>query len=90
MSTGQTKSKNIHGLALIKRETAKQENGQTVQGTLYYIYNGHGDVTEAVDINNNVLNSYEYDAYGKIVEETETFENPYRYAGYYYDTETQL
>ena len=55
-----------------------------------YIYNGHGDVTKAVDINNNILNSYEYDAYGKIIEEQETFENPYRYAGYYYDMETKL
>ncbi|MDF2866438.1 MAG: repeat-containing protein, partial [Clostridia bacterium] len=71
---------NTYGLSLIKRTTDKEG---------YYLYNGHGDVTKIVDNTNNILNSYVYDEFGKILSETETFNNPYKYAGYYYDKETK-
>lgn len=71
---------NIRGLSLLKRTTNKDG---------YYIYNGHGDVTKILDNTNNTLNSYEYDEFGKILSENETFNNPYKYAGYYYDKETK-
>ncbi len=71
---------NTYGLALIKRNA-------TTKG--YYIYNAHGDVLKILDENNNILNTYEYDEFGSIKAETGTFNNPYRYAGYYYDKETK-
>jgi RHS repeat-associated protein len=71
---------NTYGLSLIKRTTDKEG---------YYLYNGHGDVTKIVDNTNNILNSYVYDEFGKILQENETFNNPYKYAGYYYDKETK-
>jgi RHS repeat-associated protein len=71
---------NTYGLSIIKRTTDKEG---------YYLYNGHGDVKKIVDNTNNILNSYVYDEFGKILQENETFNNPYKYAGYYYDKETK-
>lgn len=73
-------SRNIYGLALVLRATAS-DNG-------YYLYNGHGDVVNIIDELNQILNTYVYDAFGNITDETETLDNPYKYAGYYYDNET--
>ncbi|MDD2496106.1 MAG: RHS repeat-associated core domain-containing protein, partial [Tissierellia bacterium] len=41
-----------------------------------------------VDDLNEVLNTYLYDVFGNIINESEILDNPYKYAGYYYDTET--
>jgi RHS repeat-associated protein len=73
-------SKNVYGLALVSR-TSGSNSG-------YYLYNGHGDVVLIVDALNQALNTYEYDAFGNITNETETLDNPYKYSGYYYDSET--
>jgi RHS repeat-associated protein len=37
-----------------------------------------------------VVATYEYDAFGNLIKETGNVENPYRYAGYWYDTVTGL
>ncbi|MDD2377026.1 MAG: hypothetical protein PHO88_06135 [Clostridia bacterium] len=71
---------NTYGLALVKRTTSQEG---------YYLYNGHGDVTKILDNTNTILNTYVYDNFGKILSETETFNNPFKYAGYYYDKETK-
>ena len=71
---------NVYGLALLKRNTTNQEG--------YYLYNGHGDVTKIVDNSNATLNTYAYDEYGKVLNATENIDNPFKYAGYYYDNET--
>ena len=75
------KAVNTYGLELVSRK--QNENNY------YYLYNGHGDVTSLVDANNTKVNTYKYDEYGNVTEETEGVENPYRYAGYYYDKETE-
>ena len=56
----------------------------------YYIYNAHGDVVMIVDESGNVQNTYEYDAWGAVINETETIANNHKYAGQYYDAETGL
>ena len=38
----------------------------------------------------NVVNRYTYDTFGVVITETETVDNPFRYAGYWYDSETGL
>ena len=38
----------------------------------------------------NTVNRYTYDAFGVILTSTETVENPFTYAGYWYDSETGL
>jgi len=73
---------NVHGTNLIAR---------TVSGTtLYYMYNGHADVTVLVNSSGTVQATYYYDAFGNILEQTGTFNNNITYAGYQYDQESNL
>ena len=60
----------------------------------YYIYNLQGDVIALADASIGKLAvTYTYDAWGKLVELKDTTansvgtQNPFRYRGYYYDTE---
>ena len=57
---------------------------------LYYQYNNHGDVISVLDQAGEVKNEYDYDAFGNAITEKETVSNPYRYAGYYQDSERGL
>ena len=66
-------------------------------GTTYtYVYNGLGDVMEILDSSGNAVVSYLYDAWGAPISITGPMastlgvQNPIRYRGYYYDTETGL
>ena len=68
----------------------------------YYEKNLQGDIIGILDSNYNKVATYEYDAWGKVlsvknnngVEITSSEHtgiiNPFRYRGYYYDTETEL
>ena len=78
--------RNIYGLNLLAREL----RNQSVRETVYYMYNGHADVTALLDMTGQVIDTYYYDAFGNIMEEVGDTNNPYRYAGYQYDAETGL
>ncbi|WP_432408146.1 S8 family serine peptidase [Wukongibacter sp. M2B1] len=80
---GVLKSRNIRGINIIARE----DNGGT---KAYYLYNGHGDTVNLVTNTGEIVNTYDYDAYGKAKLEEESTDNPYRYAGEYYDKESEL
>ena len=56
----------------------------------YYLKNAQGDVVSIADANMNVVGSYTYDAWGKILSVTGSIAqiNPIRYRSYYYDSET--
>ncbi len=58
--------------------------------TGYYYTNLQGDVVRIEDYSGNVLASYSYDPWGKLLSSSGTYatKNPLRYRGYYYDTET--
>ena len=57
--------------------------------TLYYLYNGHGDVVQLAHTTSGaVMKSYDYDAFGKEKAPDDTDPNPFRYCGEYYDKET--
>lgn len=72
---------NIQGTSLIAR---------TVSGTtLYYMYNGHADVTALIDAAGTIQATYYYDAFGNILESTGNVNNPFTYAGYQYDKESK-
>jgi len=75
-------ARNIYGINLISRTVSSE--------TLYYMYNGHADVTALITSTGTVTATYYYDAFGNIMEETGEADNPYRYSGYQYDTETDL
>jgi len=62
-------------------------------GTVYYyVTNLQGDVMNLMDGSGNVVATYDYDPYGKVITATGTMAavNPLRYRGYYYDTESGL
>ena len=78
-----TYNRNVHGLNLISRDV----DGSKV----YYLYNGHHDVVQLVTETGTLVATYYYDAFGVIVEEDgDSEDNPYRYSGYFYDSETTL
>ena len=55
----------------------------------WYLYNSHGDVTALTDSSGNIVRNYDYNAFG--VQKTNidaVDQNPYRYCGEYYDTES--
>ncbi len=64
-------------------------------GTMYYyVYNLQGDVTHIMKSDGSIVGTYEYDAWGKIINlsslTTIAGVNPFRYRGYYYDNESGL
>ncbi len=63
-------------------------SGSNVTG--YYMTTQQGDITRIEDVNGNVLATYEYDAWGKLISSSGSLAdiNPLRYRGYYFDTET--
>jgi len=92
-SAGTQTGRNIYGTNLLMR----QADGLS----LYYMYNGHADVTALIDATSGKTRAtYYYDAFGNIKEQkyytasgTETttpINNSIMYAGYQYDKETGL
>ncbi len=61
-------------------------NGQTY----FYVLNGHYDVVALTNASGQTVASYSYDAWGNILSQSGALAeaNPYRYAGYRYDEET--
>ncbi|MCI5514622.1 MAG: hypothetical protein MR398_02260 [Oscillospiraceae bacterium] len=65
--------------------------GFVLNGTQYfYITNQMGDVLAITDTEGSIVGNYEYDAWGKVLTADTDIakQNPLRYRGYYYDTET--
>ena len=62
--------------------------------TYYYLKNIQGDVINILNSSGQVVVTYTYDAWGKVLSVTGSLAstvgqiNPFRYRGYYYDTET--
>jgi len=63
----------------------------TKTGTTKYYYhpNPHGDVTKLTNASGAVVESYTYDAFGNVTA-ANNLDNPFRYAGEYYDIEIGL
>lgn len=58
--------------------------------TIYYLYNGHGDVVNLTDDTGIVVMTYDYDAFGVVTTATGSVANSYLYAGYQFDSETGM
>jgi len=56
----------------------------------YYLYNGHGDVVQMIDENGSIVNKYQYDEWGNILQQEEQVQNAFKYAGEIQDEETGL
>ena len=66
-------------------------------GNVYYFQkNLQGDIIRILNTQGSIVATYTYDAWGNIIASTDTSgvsigtKNPFRYRGYYYDTETGL
>ncbi|MEW6183371.1 MAG: RHS repeat-associated core domain-containing protein [Bacillota bacterium] len=55
--SGLPKARNFYGLDLVSRQTADH--------IYYYLFNGHGDVTQLLDKRGEIVKDYEYDPFGK-------------------------
>ncbi len=67
--------------------------GFTLNGTpYYYIKNLQGDVIHICSASGGIVATYVYDAWGYVVSTTAGVGqiNPFRYRGYYYDSESEL
>ena len=56
----------------------------------FYLYNAHGDVTSLINPTGGVAASYDYDAFGNIINKTGNADNSIMYAGYQHDDESGL
>ncbi len=61
----------------------------------FYLKNLQGDIVKIIDTNKTVVATYEYDDWGKLLVSEDSLTavgklNPFRYRGYYYDTESGL
>ena len=76
-------------LGMIIKE--KNANGTFQTNSYQFITNHRGDVLSIRDADDKEVGSYEYDAYGNVLEVEGNIakENPIRYAGYYFDEETK-
>ena len=71
------------------------EDDEPIQDLYYYVKNAQGDITDITDDWGNIIASYTYDPWGKVLSVTGSDTvignlNPFRYRGYYYDDETGL
>ena len=70
-------------------------NGGNTYTTYYYLRNAQGDIVKLIDNNKNTVVEYTYDSWGKLISTTGSLaaslgaNQPFRYRGYVYDTETQ-
>ena len=70
------------------------KNGSSTAYTYYYIRNAQGDIVKLIDSSGNTVVEYLYDSWGKLLSVTGTLattlgaDQPFRYRGYVYDTET--
>ncbi|WP_336788309.1 DNRLRE domain-containing protein [Paenibacillus sp. MMO-177] len=60
--------------------------------TYFYHLNAHGDVVSMTDMAGNIVASYTYDAWGNLLSSNGVIanSNPYRYASYRFDNNTNL
>jgi RHS repeat-associated protein len=68
-------------------------NQEDVNGSArcYYLHDSvNGSVRRLIDANQSVVNSYEYDAFGKVTSEVEKIANDYQFHGEVQEEETEL
>lgn len=58
--------------------------------TFFYHQDGLGTVTDLTDTTGTTAEAYTYDAWGNVIEQTGSIENPYQFTGREFDAETGL
>ena len=70
----------VNGYGLVAQRRENYENDYN-----YYLTNAHGDITKIISREEEILNTYTYDAFGNTTSSTEKVDNRFRYAGEQYD-----
>ena len=79
---GNVKKRYIRGNSLISTD-----DGEGTE-SVYYVLNDHGDVVQLLDKSGDVIREYTYDSFGNELNADKKDDNPFRYAGEYFDRET--
>ncbi|AEY65641.1 RHS repeat-associated core domain-containing protein [Clostridium sp. BNL1100] len=79
--SGNIKNKYVRGINLIYAE-------DELANKKFYLFNGHGDVTQLTDASGDVIKNYDYDAFGNEKNPDVNDANVFRYSGEYFDKET--
>lgn len=79
---GNVRKRYIRGNSLISADSGEGTE------SIYYVMNDHGDVAQLLDQSGNVIREYAYDSFGNEISPDKKDDNPYRYAGEYFDRET--
>lgn len=86
---GSVEKRLIRGYELTVFEEKKKKE-EVSEGRYYYYHtNEHGDIEGITEEKGGVCNCYQYDAFGKIMEEKWEIENRYTYSGKVYDGVTE-
>jgi len=64
-----------------------QHDGGYSASRYFYLHDRLGSVRQIINSSANVVNYYTYNPFGEILETSETFGNPFLFAGYWYDAE---
>lgn len=66
--------------------TMTTDNGSDI----FYLKNAHGDVTALTDSTGTITRNYQFDAFGNQLTQNIDDTNPFRYAGEYFDQESEM
>ena len=86
--SNQQKAFQVYGSNLLYRNVAA--DAEMEAQSYYYLYNAHGDVTALIDVAGNIAATYDYDAFGTIINKSGDADNHITYAGYQQDDESGL
>src|SRR5438876_4009549 len=74
-----------YGLELVNEARNYVVNGQLFNTLIYFDYDGHGSVRALTDPNGAVTDTYDYDAFGNLINSTGSTPNNYLFAGEQFD-----
>ncbi len=74
---GEIQVRYVYGDDLIKQTRSANDS--------YYLYDGHGSTRAMTDALGSITDTYDYDAYGTLIDSTGTTENHYLYTGEQFD-----
>ncbi len=86
LQNGNVVKQYTYGLSLLSQR--QLINGQWV--TSFYVYDGQGHVRFLTDGNGNITDSYEYDSFGNLINQTGNTPNNYLYNGEQFDADLNL
>jgi RHS repeat-associated protein len=79
-----------HGHDLLSQDQLLDTGTNLVWSASFHGYDGHGSVRYLTDLNGDVTDTYDYDAFGNLIAQTGTTPNLYLYSGEQFDPDLGL